>query len=84
MFRPEPVDPPPDNIQDTLARARETRQLELLAVCEQFLRTANPTVHNELREFLIEQGYHPIAGLPAFLDALAFTITRPTDLDGAG
>lgn len=79
MFRPEPIDPPPDDVLDELADAHQTRLLELLTVCETFLRTASPTVHNELREFLTERGCHHVTGLPAFLDALAFTVTQPGD-----
>lgn len=48
--------------------------LELLSVCEEFLRAAAPAVHAELRTFLTARGYHPIAGLPAFLDQLQFTV----------
>jgi len=83
MFHPEPGDLPSDDVLDTLAHAHQARLLELLTVCEQFLRTASPTVHNELRTFLTAQGYHPVAGLPAFLDALIFTVTQPPDRSGA-
>src|SRR6266498_1932693 len=44
---------------------------------------AGPTVHNELRDFLTAVPGSPTAGLPAFLDELSFTITRPTDHGGA-
>lgn len=83
MFRPEPADPPPENVLDEPAGAHEAHLFELLTVCEAFLRTASPTVHNELREFLTAQGGHPITGLPAFLDTLAFTITQPAKQSGA-
>jgi hypothetical protein len=79
MFQPSTADEPPD---DALADPADTRQahlIELLTVCAQFLRTASPTVHKELRQFLTSQGNDPIAGLPAFLDALLFTVTRPTE-----
>lgn len=74
MFRPEPVDPPPEDIPDE-PTSHEAHLLELLIVCEAFLRTASPTVHDELREFLTAQGWHPVTGLPAFLDILGFTTT---------
>ena len=48
--------------------------VELLAACEEFLRTVTPAVHRELRDFLTARGYHPTAGLPAFLDQLQFTV----------
>ena len=59
------------------AGPQQAHLLELLTVCAAFFRSASPTVHNELRTFLTTRGYHPIAGPPAFLDALEFTATRP-------
>jgi hypothetical protein len=79
MFRPEPVDPPPEDIPDELANAHKAHLLDLLTIGEVFLRTASPTVHNELREFLTGQGCHPVTGLPAFLDTLQFTVTQPAE-----
>ena len=73
-YRPE-VPPPEDPLGP--ADSDQAHLLELLAVCAAFLRAASPTVHNELRAFLTACGYHPIAGPPAFLDALEFTVTRP-------
>ena len=73
MFRPEP-DQVPDEESPEVTESRPVQLLGLLTDCERFLRTASPTVHNELREFLTAQGYHPIAGLSAFLDRLQFTV----------
>lgn len=78
MFQPEPNEPP-----DDLPDPANTNQLELLTLCEQFLRTASPTVHNELRDFLIRRGHHHITGPPAFLDQLTFTLARSHQQDGA-
>jgi hypothetical protein len=78
-MRPEPVDPPPEDIPQEPADAHEAHLLELLTVCEAFLRNASPTVHNELREFLTGQRCHPVTGLPAFLDILQFTVTQPAE-----
>jgi hypothetical protein len=78
VFRPEPSELP-----DDLPDPATTNQLELLARCEQFLRTANPTVHKELHDFLITQGHHHICGTPAFLDQLTFTLARSHQQDGA-
>jgi hypothetical protein len=80
MFR-DYTDLPPDDVLDD-SDTQEAHLLDLLTVCEQFLRTASPTVHAELTQFLIARGYHPIAGPPAFLDALMFTVTRPTSQAG--
>jgi hypothetical protein len=62
----------------------QARLFELLTVCAAFLRVASPTVHDELRTFLTARGYHPIAGPPAFLDALEFTVTRPAGITTEG
>jgi hypothetical protein len=53
---------------------------ELLSLCAEFLRHASPTVHRELRQFLIERGYHP-SGLGWFIDALGFTALTRAALD---
>lgn len=74
MFRPEPADRPPDDLPDKPA-SHDAHLLELLTVCEVFLRTASPAVHDELREFLTAQGWHPVTGLTTFLDVLGFTTT---------
>lgn len=56
------------------ALARVELLAELLGTCDAFLRTASPAVHAELRQFLTAHGYHPAAGLPAFLDQLQFAL----------
>jgi hypothetical protein len=72
---------PPDDLSPTLDPAEgpsRTHLLELLGICADFLDTAGPAVHDELRAFLTARGDHPIAGLPAFLDRLTLTATtRP-------
>ncbi len=78
MFRPEPNELPSDPPEPA-----HTNQLELLALCEQFLRTASPTVHKELRNFLIMQGHHPTTATPAFLDQLACSHAQPHEQGGA-
>jgi hypothetical protein len=83
MFQPRPAHEPPDDVLDQATGTHEPHLHELLTICEHFLRTASPTVHNELREFLTaDLDHHPTAGLPAFLDELQFTTTRPPDQPG--
>jgi hypothetical protein len=82
VFHPQPNEPP-DDPPGPRRHDPSPHPPELLAVCQQFLRTANPTVRNELREFLTARGHHPITGLPAFLDQLAFTVARPAEPGGA-
>jgi hypothetical protein len=69
-------DEPPDDLQSVPAPAEwpsQSHLLELLGICADFLSTASPAVHCELRAFLTTRGDHPTAGLPAFLDQLALT-----------
>ncbi|MBB5155984.1 hypothetical protein [Saccharopolyspora phatthalungensis] len=68
-------DEPPDDLSvaDPAEGPSRSHLLELLGVCADFLGTASPAVHHELRVFLIARGDHAIAGLPAFLDQLALT-----------
>lgn len=64
MPRHQPDVLPPDDLPNP-TDTHQAHLLELLTVCEAFLRTASPTVHNELRQFLTAQDHHPTAGLPA-------------------
>lgn len=48
---------------------------ELLTLTHDFFDQASPTVRDELRQFLTNQGHHPITGLQAFLDRLQFSAT---------
>lgn len=54
--------------------------MELLELCEEFLRRASPIVHAELCRFLTDRGHR--GGLGWFLDALGFTTLHHATLDG--
>jgi hypothetical protein len=54
---PDPADP---DVQFGLAP--EQSSTGLIELREEFLRSAGPTVHTELREILTENGYRPCRG----------------------
>lgn len=47
---------------------------DLLTLTWDFLVHASPAVQAELQRFLASRGWHPTAGMPAFLDALQFNL----------
>jgi hypothetical protein len=59
-----------DSTDVTVTRYAATNLLELLAHCEEFLRTASPAVRAELRAFLDRQPTAPDAGW--LIDMLGF------------
>jgi hypothetical protein len=65
--------PEPDRGAVVSGTPHEATIAELLLLCDEFFRYASPTVHTELARFLTERGYHPVAGLGAFIDSLGFT-----------
>lgn len=75
-FAPDPPTEPDDDAVP-VSRGREDTIVELLRLCEEFLRGASPCVHAELRRFVTERGYHPITGEAAFIDACGFASLDP-------
>jgi hypothetical protein len=74
-----PADAPdPDDPDVQLNVAPERITMELLALCEEFIRQASPIVHGEMRQFLTQHG-HP-GGLGWFLDALGSSSLDRTTL----
>jgi hypothetical protein len=74
----------PDDGAVLVGVAREVLTAELLGLCDEFFRHANPAVHTELRRFLTDHGHHRATGLGWFIDSLGLTTrqlstTTPTD-----
>jgi hypothetical protein len=65
--------PEPDRCAVVSGTPHEATIAELFLLCDEFLRHASPAVYTELAQFLTEHGYHPVAGLGAFIDSLGFT-----------
>ncbi|MCA1835085.1 MAG: hypothetical protein LC721_01580 [Actinobacteria bacterium] len=78
MRTSDPDQTPPDAAPAT-GPGRDAILTELLTLSGEFFQQASPTVRDELHRYLTDRGLNPHTCLGWFLDALAFTSTRPHD-----
>jgi hypothetical protein len=73
QYQEPPADANPHHRQVLVSEALLCSTIDSLARIDEFFRRyANPSVHNDLRTYAQAQGWHPITGPGAFLDAIAF------------